>query len=624
MRVISFFLLYLPLLAFAQRGSWLLPMQEEWQMPGNVFIDKNGKKASFSIEERRFVPFLEQNIEKKDSFLLNYDSSYELGKLGYLVYKYNMRAVISKENKLIFPFSESSPVPTVYQDSLFKIKQYDREYIYDKKGKLVQTINPNQLPQIDVLQVRYLEDYLFDYDKRETISEKYINLVAARDLKNTFVAIRNNLHGVINEKNKAILPFDYQALTYVSDSVLIAFKNNKYGLIHLNGKVILPFSSEKLEAYRNGIIVKIYDYEKVEAYLTNGKRIGSKMYKNALKTDDNIIFCSFDYKKGFIYDSTATLINHDTLVEIWFVDNPKINKLAHYARTKTGWGLQKKDGTWLVPPFCKERNFVDDNFLKINQKDIEKFGINGIEKKDAPSDYSYYFTFDFQLFYPKPCKIERFEPLKDTFLIHNGYRKLNLIDKNGKLIFKKDYTYLRGNREPFMFYLQNDSSIELIYKNGKQILFEKDSVISMQYAGNGLILIIGKGYKKRGVIDTNGTKIIPLINCDFLEIKNKLIEIDSIGAKSLNVSGLKSCFSCKEKRYLLDLNKKAIIETPAQIDYYTNKYLIYSANGKVGILDPFGKILLEAKYDYIQKFTYEKLYFIVMHEKQLGIIDFEE
>ena len=58
--------------------------------------------------------------------------------------------------------------------------------------------------------------------------------------------LRNNRYGTVDDKNKTIIPLEYEKLDIQNQEVIIATKNNKSGIITKENEVIIPFIYDEI------------------------------------------------------------------------------------------------------------------------------------------------------------------------------------------------------------------------------------------------------------------------------------------------------------------------------------------------------------------------------------------
>lgn len=87
---------------------------------------------------------------------------------------------------------------------------------------------------------------LYDkYNKKVAIPVVYNSLWYFND--NRIAARNNEGEGIIDIKQKIIIPFEYYSLQHINDSFIIALgRNSKHGVININNEVVLPFEYDEI------------------------------------------------------------------------------------------------------------------------------------------------------------------------------------------------------------------------------------------------------------------------------------------------------------------------------------------------------------------------------------------
>lgn len=259
--------------------------------------------------------------------------------------------------------------------------------------------------------------------------------------------------------------------------------------------------------------------------------------------------------------------------------------------------LEYREGTLLVQQNGKF------GVININGKKIVKIEYDQIES-DA------YYT-------------EQHDYLEAGFIVQNkteeGYR-YGYIDKNGKQILEPSYneinriTDIKNNKEVYL----------LASKNGKYGVLENNKIIiphlyeEIEFNKTNQIFIVQRN-SKQGIITLKGKEILrpeyDYVLCTGSKITTKKGENIEI----YNANGEKqeykydNTIETTNENYVITvdnedrfgiINKQGqtLIENKYQyIEYAFENYFIVTENGKVGVLDVNDGILIEFKYDIIQK-----------------------
>lgn len=375
---------------------------------------------------------------------------------------------------------------------------------------------------------------------------------------------------------------------------VIGVKHNAYGAINNAGKVIAPFKFDE---------VSIQD-EQDERYPQNNycfliTRLDGKY--GAIDTLGNAICPP-------VYDEVATLTTH--LVKI------KKDGLWGWVDMKTGKILQS-------PKYEEaDKSYTLDNAVKITQA-----GKVGLAAEDGsiivPPSYE---SFDY-LGYEG-----------STFFGYTVHDKMGIMDKNGKPVTPAIYDKCSRGPSPELFAVTTNDKTGIVDATGKLVFPLQYS--SVEPIGHALKVCIGN---KCGVINPAGREIIPT---QFDEIKTINIEgRDLYGTPAIATLGEKeaakpyyfvvtkgahtSLFDQEGKQIMpFEYNKVGITV------YHDSAYITFEEQGKVGLMNMQGKIILPARYEgmtmgYNDGFSYlddaagkdKAAYMAVLKGSQVGLFN---
>ena len=199
----------------------------------------------------------------------------------------------------------------------------------------------------------------------------------------------------------------------------------------------------------------------------------------------------------------------------------------------------------------------------------------------------------------------------------DGYR-FGYADKKGKIILEPLYnevnriTELEGKD---IYLITSNNGRYGLLKNGKEILKNEYTEISFYLSNN--LLIVEKD-KTKGIVNLEGDNIIPIDYDDIImggkyinaQKGDELVIFDSNGNNintdiiSLNeVTDNYSIVIDKDNNYnIVDKNgTKKLKNIYTYIEYYKDDKFIVSKEGKAGIIDGEGNVIIDLKYSSIQK-----------------------
>ena len=219
----------------------------------------------------------------------------------------------------------------------------------------------------------------------------------------------------------------------------------------------------------------------------------------------------------------------------------------------------------------------------------------------------------------------------------DGYR-FGYADRTGKIILDTLYneisrlTEVKGDD---VYLVTSTNGRYGLYKNNKEILANEYTDIS--FDPNNNLLIVQKD-QAQGVVDLEGNNIVP-IDYDSIIIGGKYIDaqkgeetvvFDSNG-NNLNTDIL-SYNQVSDLAIVIDKNNnynivdssgnKKLKENYTYIEYFNNNYFIVTKDGKTGVIDGNGNVVINLEYDAIQAIDGTNvLQAIKTNENRTDIID---
>lgn len=362
--------------------------------------------------------------------------------------------------------------------------------------------------------------------------------------------------------------------------------NGKYGVISKNGECIVEptYSSLDIPNPTKEIFIVSQDGRNYNAIDTNGNKLFSE-YESVEAIGISTISSNIPYEKSVLKYKKAGLYG------IMDLSGKEITKNIYNSITN----IDYKEGNLKV-----EQN-GEFGVININGTTLIKPEYESIIADGYYNEETKYENAGFVL------RIKTDE----------GYR-FGYANKKGKIIL--DPLYNEVNRiieyEGEDVYLITAKNGRYgVIKNGKEMLKNEYSEINFASANN--LLIVQKD-KAQGVIDMNGNNIIP-IDYDNIIIGGKYINakkgeetvIFDENGNNLNTDiisydqvtdDLAIIIDNKNKYNIVDkLGNKKLKNEYTYIQDFDNKYFIVTKDGKTGIIDSDEKIIVELKYNAIQK-----------------------
>ncbi len=404
------------------------------------------------------------------------------------------------------------------------------------------------------------------------------------DEKGMIFAKSGDKFGYIDIDQNVIIPFDYEEMSVFSYGLTPAKKNGKYGYINRNGEVIIPFQ-----------------YNTETHFYPSGLAIAQKNDKfGFIDTLGNEVI-------PIIYDKVDQSMT-DTIVIAF-----RNNKFAFFSNK----GKQMTDFVF---------DEIEEPFITINGRDKTTFFNNGLALVRKGKRIAY---LDSKLNEVVPFgQYNDGEPFNNNRLaIVSKNGRYGVIDAYGKPVVRKEYNLIehpkRYSDESELFVAKKGRYFQVLDKNARPIsemniknytwdsyrfTDKKDNIDNyypQDYFKN--ILIVETIDHTAYVLNEDGTILIPAEYQRIEEFKGKI------------------AIAKKENKYgLIDFNNQIIspfiydtIWTGRFFDYY-----VVSQNGKYGLIDETGNILLECKYQDISPCYYnEDNRYIVKNNGKYGIID---
>ena len=383
-------------------------------------------------------------------------------------------------------------------------------------------------------------------------------------------------------------------------------KNGKYGVIDKDGNVILEptYAYIDIPNPTKDIFIKSDDGQNYSAINSKNENVFSE-YEEVEAISINSITSNIPYEKSVLKYKQNGLYG---LIDF---DGNKITENIYNSITNIDY---------------KEGN------LKVEQNG--KYGVINIKgttilntEYDAIMADGYY---DEETKYEKAGFIVR-------IVTDDGYR-FGYADRKGKIILDTLYseinriTEYKGND---VYLITASNGRYGVFKNGKEVL--KNEYTDISFDANNQLLIVRKD-QAQGVVDLEGNNIIP-IDYDNIIIGGKYIDAQKgedtvvFDAQGNNLdTDIISYNQVSDLAIVIDRNNnynivdstgnKKLREDYAYIEYFNNNYFIVTKDGKTGIIDGNGNIIVDLEYDAIQAIdSANALQAIKTDENRTDIID---
>ena len=395
---------------------------------------------------------------------------------------------------------------------------------------------------IAVFSVNKINDTKIDYQISEVNSYQYLQYSD------------NGKYGVIDKQGNIIISAEYEKVVIPNpekDIFVCYEKNENTKIFNSNGETIFT-KYDKVEPIKLKNIASVLCYEKSTLkYEKDGKYglidfQGKEITKNIYNSIENLqgvegkLLVSKDNKFGVI--------------------NIKGKELV-----KTKYDNIKSDGYY----FEKENNVKTGYIVSNTTDDGYKYGyINYRGKKLLDTKYN---------------EIIRISDIEGIYLIASDNGKYGLYQDSNNII-KHEYQSI----------IYNDIGLLMLEKNKQYGMSDlKGNIkVEIQYTDIEIrgIYIYASKLNENSVFDTNGNKIDINFNKSLYETGNENYRISTIVNNNITYYGIED----KE-------GKNLVSESYEFIEYaYGDYFIAKNKDGKSGIIDYSGKVMMDFKYDLVQ------------------------
>lgn len=186
---------------------------------------------------------------------------------------------------------------------------------------------------------------------------------------------------------------------------------------------------------------------------------------------------------------------------------------------------------------------------------------------------------------------------------HGFPYKFGAIDKTGKLVIPIEFDNI-GKFKNGLAWAKKGNITGYIDKTGKFVK-QCDYAIMHESEGFAVVKRIGSEYKGYGIIDKNGNFLLPM-------------KYDYIGGFSEGLSLVRPDFF-EDRVYYIDKTGKKVLEIEGNSGDFKEGLAYIIKNGKYGVIDKTGKVVIPIIYDYVKDFNDGLAY--VWKDDKIGYID---
>lgn len=397
-----------------------------------------------------------------------------------------------------------------------------------------------------------------------------------------------NFYGVVGKNNTIVVPFVYDEIIRTFSSGLINVrKKDKWGCLDLYGNIAIPL-----------IYDWIFPFGKDDSSTTRAKRDGK--WGIIDRKGDDVIPCVYDneivFKQGRAF---VTLNGKNGLIDEYgnsiipchysylkpFVNSSKLIKVMENNK----WGVIDEYGSITIPLIYDEIGELYTDYIVVKE-DIHYGLVNLKGEKIIPNEYD-----EIDRFYHDNNHFE-IGPNSDVFAVLKD-EKWKYVLANNDYRNNNQYDWISCQFENNNYIVKQDEKFGVINRLGRIIV----PIIYPEIHTNcGYYVLYSQ--KHKGLCDSNGKLMLPL----------SYANIEIISNKSAIVEKETSCLL-----FIFD-NANASIEYD-EIRRFYGTFCKVTQNGKCGIINDEGEIIIPLIYDYIgycSKNTIE-----VVKNHKFGIID---
>lgn len=455
------------------------------------------------------------------------------------------------------------------------------------------------------------------------IESNYDDIKIPNPEKDVFVCYKNGTTKILNSQKQEKLT-DYQSVEPIQlknittnlmyeKTVLKYEKNGKYGLVSLEGKKItgpiyesiegLPYKEGELLIKKDGkygvinikgneLIKNIYDQISVDGYYTtdNGYQYAGYIVSNT--TEEGYRYGYINYKGKVVlkpeYNQLSRTIDIDD------------DENAYIIAAKNGQFGIMKDNEQLLPNEYQSIVYDEGNDIFTIEKS-KKYGVTNKDGKIlVPTEYK---------------QID----VTGIYLYAQNEQGTTVYNKEGTQVnIDTSVAILNTNNEKYKIKITNKDGTKygVIGKNGEEIIAQQYSYI--EYL-NDNYFIVSKNDSKLGVIDDKNNIKIDITNDSLQKIDGtELIETVTTKDNMIRLYSKDMSMVCEMEKANVETKENYIkISNQEDVKYFskegkelkntevfTNNVLFAKKVGdKWGFADKSGKMVVEAKYDFVTEFN---------------------
>ena len=466
---ISIIILFIILVSFdshSQTTKWLVSLDENVsklisskgyfliEKGGQAFaVDTNGLRHTIDLEfdqivgvEGKTIPYIKYNdnnlrgllsLDNESLLPPVYENINSLNNQCFVVSKYNLNAVVDKNNNLILPYRPKVGYIRI-DDSTFA-KRLNRSYvIYSNKGDSLSTTASINSSRLEKLETHYFDRNdqgkigMINNDGDTLIRHEYAQLEPFGESLIIAITKRRYKYGVFNIDGEEVLPLTYSRISREepNEKFVVTTKNNKYNALNYKGELLFDKDITSITTLSpNRMLTKESLPDGSSTYYLkdeNGKLVSSLDYENIHANYDGQFMQAYKDKKSFILSKEGKVLKES---------DKRMSVTQEYS-----------DNRYVLDIGRSKYIFVDSNMEQILQDTFYTF-------------QGWKFPEVFQTYDRKTNKYElrnmlgkvvltydvsaQFQRWNNLLLIKRK-EKVGLIDKKGKFVLDLKYDEIRG------------------------------------------------------------------------------------------------------------------------------------------------------------------------------------
>jgi hypothetical protein len=357
--------------------------------PNYPFIDELTRDLELLNEE--LYPFVKDDfygfMNSKGKIIIS--PSYE--EAGFfknglaIVQKNNVYGAINKRNHPVIPFSyetlyDFNQDVAIAGDSI-------RYGLINRTGDQVIPIKYSDIKQLNPVVYLILDSNGYKLTNKLGVLLKDAVFEEVTELASgNFSCVKNQLTGVLDHKLNEIVPFQFEEILPVNDTLFVCKLSGKYGLYGVKSRIITPPIYERLKVVdqsKNLMLVK--KGKEMLLLKFNGTKHLNNTFEYSSKTFDlfqfyqnNTVFCQKG-KYGLMD------VNGKIILKPVYEDMGNVGALTPF-KSKGMWGFLEQNNVKLAP--VNDEIFVVNDEFYLLEKSGKQGIINKIGKEILPSKYS--------------------------------------------------------------------------------------------------------------------------------------------------------------------------------------------------------------------------------------------